>query len=386
MLLGSYIFGFLTATSLQANSLATAEVQEVTDTIGGKKKIKIALLLDTSGSMQGLIDQAKSELWSLVNELSKAECNGEKPELQIALYEYGKSSLPASEGYIRMVTPLTDDLDLLSKDLFSLTINGGDEFCGQVIERALDQLDWSRETSDLQVIFIAGNEEFTQGTVNYVGVCQRAAEKGIIVNTIHCGDHQEGIRTQWKHGADITGGEYMSINHNMVSREIDTPYDDQIVQLNKDLNKTYISYGANGASYKQNQEAQDANAYNVDKKVLVKRSVSKSSSYYKKGTEKWDLVSKMEDAEPEAMEEELAEMDTNELPAEMKSMNDTEKVKYVQEKQKEREKVETEIASLKVKREQYIKQNSNTEDKDMLQNAMINAITEQAKTKSIVIK
>ncbi len=277
-------------------------------------------------------------------------------------------------------------MDLLSKDLFSLRTNGGDEFCGQVIERALDQLDWSRETSDLQVIFIAGNEEFTQGTVNYVGVCQRAAEKGIIVNTIHCGDHQEGIRTQWKHGADITGGEYMSINHNVVSREIDTPYDDQIVQLNKDLNKTYISYGANGASYKQNQEAQDANAYNVDKKVLVKRSVSKSSTYYKKGAEKWDLVSKMEEAAPEAMEEELAEMDNDELPAEMKSMNDAEKVKYVQEKQKEREKVETEIAALKVKREQYIKQNSNTEDKDMLQNAMINAITEQAKTKSIVIK
>ncbi len=106
MLLGSYIFGFLTATSLQAHSLVVEEVEEVSEIVDGKKKIKIALLLDTSGSMQGLIDQAKSELWSLVNELSKAECNGEKPELQIALYEYGKSSLPASEGYIRMVTPL----------------------------------------------------------------------------------------------------------------------------------------------------------------------------------------------------------------------------------------------------------------------------------------
>lgn len=390
MLLGSYIFGFLTATTLHAagfNYLAEVERTEVlTEVTDGKKKIKIALLLDTSGSMDGLINQAKSELWSLVNELSKAECNGEKPELQIALYEYGKSSLPASEGYIRMVTPLTDDLDLLSKDLFSLTINGGDEFCGQVIERALDQLDWSRETSDLQVIFIAGNEPFTQGPVNYVGVCQRAAEKGIIVNTIHCGEHQEGIRTQWKHGADITGGEYMSIDHNMVSREIDTPYDDEIVKLNEDLNKTYISYGVNGARYKQNQEVQDANAYQVDKKVLVKRSVSKSGAYYKKGAEKWDLVSKMEEAAPEAMKEELAEMEVDELPEEIKSMGDAEKVKYVQEKQVERKKIEGEIAALKVKRESYISQNSNSGDEGMLQNAMINAITEQAKMKSIVIK
>ena len=30
--------------------------------------IQIALLLDTSNSMDGLIDQAKSQLWSVVNE------------------------------------------------------------------------------------------------------------------------------------------------------------------------------------------------------------------------------------------------------------------------------------------------------------------------------
>ena len=43
--------------------------------LGAKKKrslIEMAILLDTSGSMQGLIEQAKSQLWRIVNEMAAA--------------------------------------------------------------------------------------------------------------------------------------------------------------------------------------------------------------------------------------------------------------------------------------------------------------------------
>ena len=137
------------------------------------KKIKIALLLDTSNSMDGLINQAKSQLWNIVNELALAKCEGEKPTVKIALYEYGNDRLTASEGYIRMVTPLTNDLDQISQDLFRLTTNGGSEFCGHVIQTSLNQLDWGNEDADLKLMFIAGNEPFTQGSVNYTQVCNK---------------------------------------------------------------------------------------------------------------------------------------------------------------------------------------------------------------------
>ena len=58
-----------------------------------KSSIKVALILDTSNSMDGLIDQAKSQLWSVVNELAKARCDGQIPDLEIALYEYGNDQL-----------------------------------------------------------------------------------------------------------------------------------------------------------------------------------------------------------------------------------------------------------------------------------------------------
>ena len=357
-----------------------AEVMDP-DPTTSSKKIKIALLLDTSNSMDGLINQAKSQLWSLVNELAKAECNGEVPLLQIALYEYGNDQLAASENYIRMVTPLTNDLDKISQDLFALKTNGGSEFCGAVIQQSLKELDWSSDSTDLQIVFIAGNEPFTQGAVPYFEACQNANQKDVIVNSIYCGDFEEGVRTQWKHGAKITNGTYMSIDHNKVSQEIETPYDDEIVRLNTDLNKTYIAYGKQGQDYYLNQEVQDLNAVQMDKKVLVQRSVSKSKAHYKSGSAKWDMVNKMEEEEVS-----VEDFDEEALPAEMKEMDMSERKVYVEEKSEERKKIENEIGELNIKREKFIAENQKVDDDELLQNALIKAIHEQAKTKNISIK
>src|SRR5512136_316163 len=75
-----------------------------------KAKVQIAILLDTSNSMDGLIDQAKTQLWKIVNEMALAQYDGETPLLEIALYEYGNDGLLASEGHIRMVSQFTTDL------------------------------------------------------------------------------------------------------------------------------------------------------------------------------------------------------------------------------------------------------------------------------------
>ena len=114
-----------------------------------KNTIKVALLLDTSNSMDGLINQAKTQLWEIVNELSYAKCENQNPDLMIALYEYGNDNLPAREGYIRQVIGFSSDLDEISEKLFSLRTNGGNEFCGQVIHTSLRQLDWGNNKNDL---------------------------------------------------------------------------------------------------------------------------------------------------------------------------------------------------------------------------------------------
>jgi hypothetical protein len=341
------------------------------------QSIMLALLLDTSNSMDGLIDQAKSQLWKIANELASSKCSdGRKPSLKIALYEYGNSGLPASEGYIRQVSSLTDDLDVISEKLFALTTNGGNEFCGQVIKTSLRELDWSSSTADLKLIFIAGNEPFTQGEVPYTFACDLAKEKNVIVNTIFCGNHEEGIQTSWRHGATLTGGSYMSINQDRKTVYIPTPYDDKIDVLNDQLNETYLYYGSSGKDKKELQMTQDKNAESYSKANKVERTICKSSHVYKNST--WDLV----DAARENNKI-LSETPAEHLPSEMRTMTIEERKSYVKEKSDQRKRIQSEIQRLSESRQQYIATHKPAASTDMLDVVMMNAVRAQAKSKSL---
>ncbi len=338
-----------------------------------KQFIKVALLLDTSNSMDGLIDQAKAQLWGIVNELSYAKCGTNKPSLQIALYEYGNDRLNGSEGYIRQVLSFSDDLDEISKELFSLTTNGGEEYCGQVIQTSLNQLNWGKNPDDLKLIFIAGNEPFTQGKINYKDASANAKEKDITINTIFCGDYNQGISSSWKDGAQLTNGDYIAINQNKTTVHIASPYDDEILILNKRLNKTYVVYGQMGRQKKELQAEQDSNAGQYSKANAVSRTVSKSSHLYKNKT--WDLVDAVE-------EEEIVIEDIKDdaLPEELKGKTKDEIKTYVTEKSKERGAIQKKIQELNTKRKEYIVKQKKSTDNG-LENAMTKAIKEQAKRK-----
>ncbi|MEM9647336.1 MAG: vWA domain-containing protein [Bacteroidota bacterium] len=340
-----------------------------------KQYVKIALLLDTSNSMDGLINQAKAQLWDIVNEFTHARCGtSSRPSLQIALYEYGNDDLASREGYIRQVIGFSSDLDEISEKLFSLTTNGGEEYCGQVIQTSLKQLDWGKNADDLKMIFIAGNEPFTQGKLNYKDAAHNAKEKDVIVNTIFCGNYEQGIHTDWKSGAILTGGEYMAIDHNRQVVHIETPYDDAIIKLNTQLNGTYISYGGLGAAKVAAQREQDSKAYGMNKSVAVKRSVSKSSRLYKNS--QWDLVDAVEDEEFE-----IEELEVEALPKELQGKTEEEIKAYVAVKKKEREKIQKQIQELNAKREAYIAKNQKEETGE-LENALLSAIKNQAAKKN----
>lgn len=311
----------------QTERYALNEIIETTDPKPDKQYIKVALLLDTSNSMDGLIDQAKAQLWGIVNELSYAKCKDNKPNLEIALYEYGNDKLNSEEGYIRQVLAFSDDLDEISKQLFSLTTKGGNEYCGYVINTALDQLEWKDNANDLKFIFIAGNEPFTQGKISYKDASKRAHNKDVTVNTIFCGDYNQGISGFWKDGADLAHGDYMAINHNQETVHVTTPYDEAILKQNNKLNNTYITYGTQGNQKMQLQAEQDDNAEGYSSANAVSRTVSKSSHLYKNAS--WDLVDASKD---KAFKYES--LNESELPLELKNKSTIEIKKYVAKKRK----------------------------------------------------
>jgi len=336
--------------------------------------IKVALLLDTSNSMDGLIDQAKAQLWEIVNELSYAKCEDQRPNLQIALYEYGNDRLNSDEGYIRQVIGFSDDLDDISKELFSLTTNGGNEYCGQVIQNSLNQLKWGNNPDDLKLIFIAGNEPFTQGHLSYKLATTNANEKDVTVNTIYCGDYHDGISAYWKEGADLTEGNYMAINHNRATVNIASPYDDAILILNRKLNTTYVSYGNRGYEKMKLQSEQDDKSESYSKANAVGRTVSKSSHLYKNSS--WDLVDAVENEEVV-----LENLKPGELPKELKGKSTKEVKAYLTKKQLDRDAINKEIQELNKKRKQYLA-SQKKDTKNGLENAMIKAIKTQAQKKN----
>ncbi len=344
--------------------------------------VKIALLLDTSNSMDGLINQAKSQLWDIVNKFAyvKVRCGvGSNPDyirpnLEIALYQYGNDNLSSSEGYIQQVLGFSGDLDEISEKLFSLTTNGGEEYCGEVIQRSLNQLDWGKNPDHLKMIFIAGNEPFTQGKLNYKDVVTTAKEKDIVINTIFCGPYDQGVSSEWRNGALLAGGDYMAIDHNKHIAYIKTPHDDAIVQLNSKLNSTYVSYGSLGKVKSSQQHAQDMNAMEIQEEVVVKRAVSKSSSFY--NNDSWDLVDATANKKVA-----ISEIDKNLLPKELKSKSDQEIETYIAQKKAERIKLQKEIQELNKKRNGYIS-NNGKQATDEFGNAMLNAIQKQAAKKN----
>lgn len=361
-------------TKIETNTLTTLET--VYNPIE-KNTIKVALLLDTSNSMDGLIDQARAQLWEIVNELSYAKCKSERPYLKIALYEYGNDRLSNVNGYIRQVSAFTDDLDYISEKLFSLTTNGGNEYCGQVIQTSVNELEWGTNESDLKLIFIAGNEPFTQGPVNYMSASTNAKGKQININTIYCGDYNDGISSMWQQGAQLGNGDYMAINHNQQTVHIPSPYDDYILELNIKLNKTYIPYGKQGKRKVVSQAVQDVNASKYGKANEVSRTVSKSSSFYKNSS--WDLV----DAEAEQEDFSYTKIDKKMLPKELQQKTNKELETYVSIKKEERMKIQQTIQEENSKRTKYItaeKKKNNINNH--LENAMLNAIKKQGKQKN----
>ncbi|MGB2926827.1 MAG: hypothetical protein WBB82_16120 [Limnothrix sp.] len=338
--------------------------------------IQIAILLDSSNSMDGLIDQTRSQIWNVVNALTDVRKDGKIPNLEVALYHYGNDSLPYSEGFNRQLTDFTTELDGVSEELFEIRTNGGQEYSGWVIQSATNQLSWTNNDDDFHAIFIAGNEPFDQGKVAWRDAVTLASRDGILVNTIYCGSAESQERDLWAQGADLASGATFNINQDRAVVVRPSPYDEDIRALNDRLNATYIPYGEAGTRGVERQIQQDMNAG----AAIVTRGTSKSSAYYRNAS--WDLV--------DALEEEAIDLETLSeaaLPAELQGLSTAEKEAYIVGMQSDRDEIQAQIRDLTAKRETYLRDLPTDEDpRDTLDYVMIQALREQLAKKDFILQ
>lgn len=326
------------------------------------KKIQLALLLDSSNSMDGLIDQAKAKLWNVVNEMTEMEADA---TLEIALYHYGNDGLRQMDHYVERLAAFTTDVDEISNKLFSIKTNGGKEYCGAAMYSARKELIWDADAM-YKVLFIAGNEPFNQGPIAFRTVLDDLQEAGVYVNTIFCGEHTVGKNTEWNVNELLGRGRYFSLNKDEKIQYIQTPYDEKLQSLNDKLNKTYIPYGQGGIKKLQNLKMQDQNAATYGTSNVASRAAYKAKKQYNNAS--WDLLDAYDHDENILSNE-------SDLPKAYKALSAKERKEKITLEKKKRAQIKEEIAQVSRQRTAYI--NDQDQTTEQLDDQIIQAVRQQ---------
>jgi len=336
--------------------------------------IDLAICLDVSGSMRGLIDSARAKLWAIVNDLALAKPT---PKLRVALLTFGHQTYPQDKGWVRVDSDLTDDLDLISQKLFALQTNGGTELVARVVKTSLDELSWAKGKGALKLIIVAGNESADQDTdFRNADVCKRAIESGCMVNAIYCGNPADDIAPGWKNVALLADGHFHCIDHNNGTVTVATPFDARIAELSTAINGTYIPLGQAGKKGQENQVIQDRNAGKLGKAVEAQRAQSKSTALYFCS---WCLVDAVR-----AKEIDLDKVKQEDLPENLRGKSKEELKKIIEETYAKRQELQKQVAELNKQRQAFVHEEmkkNNLKDDQAFDKAVRSAIRAQAKSK-----
>lgn len=224
--------------------------------------IDVAFVLDTTGSMSGLIEGAKQKIWSIANDIADSR-QGQQGNIRFALIGYRDRG----DAYVTKTFDLTDDLSGIYGNLLEFRAQGGGdrpESVNQALFEAITDLHWNSDRKTLRMVFLVGDAPphmDYQNDTPYAITLRDARSRDIIVNTVQAGRHTDTVKV-WHEIADLGDGEYLAIPQNGGMQHIQTPYDDEIEQLQRAVNGTVLSYGS----------------YSAQESVRDKRSVALAAS------------------------------------------------------------------------------------------------------------
>lgn len=319
--------------------------------------VEVVFVLDTTGSMGGLIAAAKEKIWSIANTLATVD---PAPRIRMGLVGYRDRG----DRYITVFTPLSDDLDAVYTHLMQYRAEGGGdgpESVNQALYEAVTRPDWSRDTRTYRVVFLVGDAPphmDYQDDVQYKESCRLATEGDIVVNTIQCGNLEETTPV-WRQIARLAEGRYFQVAQSGSAVLYETPYDDRIAALSAKLDATRIYYGdtkqraAMEARKREAESIYDAAAPSA----LAKRTVFNAS---KAGVKNF-LGSRELVADVESGRVDMATLATEKLPEELQAMSPAERKAYIFEMAAERQVLQDKVAELGKQRQAFIEAKVKTE-------------------------
>jgi len=309
-----------------------------------KPRIEVCFVLDTTGSMSGLIDGAKQKIWSIANELIGAK---PAPDLRVGLVAYRDRG----DEYVTRAFDLTNDIDTVYGHLQAFQAAGGGdtpESVNEALDQAVHNMSWSSDKKVLKIIFLVGDApphmDYAEGP-KYPEICQEAMKRDLLINTVQCGNLPETTPV-WKQIAQLSEGSYAAIAQSGNMAVIATPLDGELADLNRKLGATLVAYGGAAAqrSVAAKQHASEAApasvaadrlAYNIRSGVAVQGEGELLDSL-NNGSLKWESLKK------------------DQLPLELQKLNEVQLRTEIEKKQKERAALQAHIQKLGQEREAYL--------------------------------
>lgn len=348
----TFSLGVAIATAWVFNRIEEPPIAPVELGSGGPT-MEMVFVLDTTGSMGGLLSGAKQRIWGIVNEVMQTSSLS---SVKVGLVAYRDRG----DLYVTQVLPLTDDLDKVYSTLMEYeAAGGGDE--AENVRRALAEgvakAGWSKSSSNhAQILFLVGDappHDYADEP-DTLATAALAVQQGIIVNTIQCGNSST-TKQMWEAIARRGQGQYFLIPQNGGVETISTPYDEQLSQLGTRLGGTFVAYGGGAGAYGDTYRAsrkemadstEQAIATQSAPSVAAERSVNKalnSKAYI------GDLLQDIENGSTK-----LDSIKAEDLPSDLKELSTEERTKEIQKRLAERIEIRKQILSLSKQRTDYI--------------------------------
>ncbi len=345
-------------------------------------KIDVVFVLDTTGSMGGLIQAAKENIWSIASSMAQAQG---APEIRMGLVAYRDRG----DKYVTKVIDLSSDLDSMYAQLMDFEAAGGGdgpESVNLALSDAINKVSWAQNKDAYKVVFLVGDAPAHMDYPNelkYPEIIRRAKSKNIVVNAIQCGN-DTGARNNWRHIAQLGSGDFFQVAQSGGAIVMTTPFDDKMAHLSKELDSTRLYYGSKELKRKKHN------------KILASMKLYASSSRASQAKRAAYNTSKSGEAnlfgDAELVEDissgrvNLSSIEPEYLPEKMQLMSQEQQEEVIKYSSEKRTKLKKQISELAARRSEYIRQEVTKKgnSENSLDEKIFRSIKKQAGEKGIV--
>ena len=313
-------------------------------------KIEVVFVLDTTGSMSGLIQAAKDKIWSIASTMASAQ---PAPEIRMGLVAYRDRG----DAYVTQVIDLSDDLDSMYAKLMDFQAQGGGdgpESVNQALHDAIHDISWSQDPNAYKVVFLVGDAPphmDYQDDVKYPTTIKLAKSKGIVINAIQCGQNPATTR-KWQQIASLSQGDFFNVAQDGSAVAVATPFDDAIAKLSKQVDDTRMFFGSEAEKVKAELKVKATDKLHAK---ATPSSRARRASFNVSAGGKRNFLGENELVDAIASGRvDMDEMNEADLPASLQALAPEDREEVVKEKAAKRSELESQIKDLAQKRDGYI--------------------------------